>query len=299
MATLKILHASAAGEVLSSALGSDKAELTVENFHEDDIITFCAEAGSFVWAQIGNGMKESLLYVPKGKFSFPIPSGERKSGFAADAFEGRQTIVLRTASKTEIAAYRNLALNPLDVRLQEEVNDPDAPEWSNPTDSCAVLNGKIDAFPHAYANRTTRNEGCFFSRNAIDGCTFQGGHGVYPYHSWGGAVHEDLSLTVYFGRMVLADNIALYLRSDFSLNEQGQEHDTYWHTAVIEFSDGEMMEIKPIKTGDAQYFPFPQKKTEWVKLQRLDPYHTDKSQNFAALNQIEIWGRDIIAESNS
>ncbi len=294
MTTLKITYTSAAGEVLATASGADKAELTLKNLCEKDLVTFSAEAESFVWAQVGSGMKESLIFVRNGEFSFAIPSGEDKQGFAANAFDGEQTITLRAASKTDLAAYRNLALNPLDTRLPEEVNDPDAPEWSNPTDSCAVAEGKIVAFPHAYANRTTRNEGCFFARNAIDGCTFQGGHGAYPYHSWGGAVHEDLSLTVYFGRTVLADNIALYLRSDFSLNEKGQEHDTYWHTAVIEFSDGEMMEIKPTKTGEAQYFPFPQKKTEWVKLQRLDPYQTEQSQNFAALNQIEIWGRDII-----
>lgn len=294
MTTLKITHTSAEGAMLKSASGAGQAELITDNLKEGDRITFHTGAENFVWAQTGSGMKESLIYVPGESFCFPIPSGEDKQGFAADAFEGTQTITLRAAKKEEITAYRNLALNPMDVRLPEEVNDPDAPEWGNPTDSGAVAAGKIAVFPHAYANRTTRNEGCFFARNAIDGCTFRGGHGAYPYHSWGGAVHEDLSLTVYFGREVLADNLALYLRSDFSINEQGQEHDTYWHTAVIEFSDGEMMEIHPIKTGDAQYFPFPQKKTQWVKLQRLDPYRTEKSQNFAALNQIEVWGRDIV-----
>ena len=258
------------------------------------MITFTTGEEKFVWAKVGTQMKESIIYVTGGSFTFPIPSGESKRGFAPDAFEGEQPITLRAASKEDLLAYRNLALNPLDTRLPEEVNDPDAPEWSNPSDSCAVKEGKIVAFPHAYANRTTRNEGCFYARNAIDGNAVQGGHGDYPYHSWGGAVHEDLSLTVYFGRQVLADNLALYLRSDYACNDKGQEHDTYWHTAMIEFSDGEMMEIKPVKTGDAQYFPFPQRKTEWVKLQRLDPYWTDKSMNFAALNQIEVWGKDIV-----
>ncbi len=292
MSILKITHISAAGQVLASAAGEDQVRLTAA-LNEDDILLFSAEKGAYVWTHAGKGTQESLIYAAAGEFRFPIPSGEAKKGFPPDAFAGEQTVTLRSAEPADLTARRNLALNPLDVRLPEEVNDPDAPEWSNPTDSCAVAEGKIAAFPHAYANRTTRNEGDFFARNAIDGCTFRGGHGAYPYHSWGGAVHEDLSLTVYFGRTVLADTLVLYLRSDFSLNAQGQEHDTYWHTAVIEFSDGEMLELTPQKTGEGQVFTFPPKRTEWVKLQRLDPYWTEKSQNFAALNQIEIWGRDI------
>ena len=198
---------------------------------------------------------------------------------------------IRYATQDEIMEYRNLALNPMDFRVGDEVNDPDAPEWSNPTVSKAVERAEIGLFPHVYANRVTRNEGCFYARNAIDGVSTPGGHGDYPYHSWGGAVHEDLTLMIYFGRPVKVDKFGLCLRSDYSINEEGKEHDTYWHTALIELSDGFEMEINLKKLSETQYFELGKHTTTYLKLSRLDPLQHDKSQNFAALNQIEVWGK--------
>ena len=68
---------------------------------------------------------------------------------------------MKTAAESELKEYRNLCLNPFDYRLACEVVDPDAPEWSNPTDSKAIELGEVKAYPHAYANRVTRNEGLF------------------------------------------------------------------------------------------------------------------------------------------
>ena len=123
--------------------------------------------------------------------------------------------------------------------------------------------------------------------------TVTDGHGKYPYHSWGGAVHEDLTYAVYFGRPVSIDKLVLYLRSDYHVDDQGREHDTYWHTAFIELSDGFTTEIHPKKLADGQEFSLGQHTTSWLKLSRLDPLQHDKSQNFAALTQIEVWGSDI------
>ena len=50
-------------------------------------------------------------------------------------------------------------------------------------DSQAI--SQVSAFPHAYANRVTRNEADFYARNAIDGCKDGTNHGNYPYQSWG------------------------------------------------------------------------------------------------------------------
>lgn len=48
-------------------------------------------------------------------------------------------------------------------------------------DSAAEKLGQVAAYPHAYANRVTRNEVSFFARNAIDGRTESNGHGTsYP-----------------------------------------------------------------------------------------------------------------------
>lgn len=281
------------GTVACEAVGSHEAALSVDAFQSGDYLEFHAEGTAYAVIHLHDSVKDALLYIPDGKFTFAIPEGQALSGFAPGTFEGAQHITMRAAEEDEIKGYRNLCLNPLDFRFPSEVVDPDAPEWSNPTDSAAIQNGEVLAYPHVYANRVTRNEGCFYARNAIDGMTVTDGHGNYPYHSWGGAVHEDLTYAVYFGRPVSIDKLVLYLRSDYRLDDQGREHDTYWHTAFIELSDGFTTEIHPKKRTDGQTFSLGQHTTSWFKLSRLDPLQHDKSQNFAALTQIEVWGSDI------
>lgn len=292
MAEITISRVDAAGVQQEESKGADRVSLHVQAYKPGDCIVFTVQGVNFIWIHIAEGVKDCMVYLPKGEYTFPIPTGEALVGFAPGTFDGEQTVTAWAATEQEWKTYRNLALNPLDVRLMDEMVDPDAPEWSNPTDSKSMAEGKVLGFPHAYANRVTRNEGSFYARNAIDGVINKGGHGPWPYQSWGGAVHEDLSYTVYFGRTVEVDKMVLYLRSDYTLNELGQEHDTYWHTAILEFSDHSELEIHPVKTGDAQTFKFPQINTEWVKFKRMDPFHTEKSQNFAALMQIEFWGQD-------
>lgn len=239
-----------------------------------------------------NVIKDFIIYVPNGEFEFAIPEGQACRGFEPGIFEQDNRMEIRVATADELNTYRNLCLNPLDYRVNEEVVDPDAPEWANPTDSKAVEDGIIKAFPHAYANRVTRNEGSFYARNAIDGMAVSGGHGSWPYHSWGGAVHEDLTLAIYFGREVSVDKLGLCLRSDYNKYIDGKEHDTYWHTARIELSDGFATEINPQKSDKTQYFELGEHKTTYLKLSRLDPLQHSGSENFAALNQIEVWGKE-------
>lgn len=291
MSNLTISLQSQQGTIRQTASGEQTVTLSIPNYQQGDCLLFQCTPNSAVWVQVNDAVAKALVFAPTGSFDFPIPSGEALRGFAPDTFAGPQTVVMEAATQEDLDTYRNLCINPLDRRLEQEVVDPDAPEWSNPTDSAAVAQQKVAAFPHAYANRVTRNEGSFFARNAIDGIVTGGGHGDYPYHSWGGAVHEDLSFTVYFGRKVTTDKIVLFLRSDYTQNESGQEHDTYWHTAVLEFSDGSELAIHPKKTGEGQPFSFDPKQTEWVKFKRMDPMQIPQSQNFAALEQFEVWGR--------
>lgn len=280
------------GKVRICAEGEKEVLLEVDEYAAGDKLVFKNEDIRYVWVSVGKSTKECLIYLTDGEFYFNIPEGEAKAGFAADEFTGLQTVKMRAASEEEIHTYRDLCLNPLDYRRDTEVVDPDAPEWSNPKDSMAFINGEITEFPHAYANRVTRNEGCFYARNAIDGAADPNGHGGYPHHSWGGAVHKDLVFSVYFGRPVKADKLVLCLRSDYSLDDKGREHDTYWHTARIELSDGFAAEIHPKKTADKQEFDLGEHTTQWLKLSRLDPLQHDMSQNFAALTRIELWGND-------
>lgn len=279
------------GEVALSGVSELKAEIRCSEGVEKIVIE--SDSEKFIHISWENVIKDFILYVPDGRFEFAIPEGQATRGFEPGIFEKDNSMEIRVATADELKEYRNLCLNPLDYRVSEEVVDPDAPEWANPTDSKAVADGLIKAFPHAYANRVTRNEGSFYARNAIDGMAVSGGHGSYPYHSWGGAVHEDLTLAIYFGREVSADKLGLCLRSDYNKYIGDLEHDTYWHTARIELSDGFATEINPVKTADTQYFDLGEHKTTYLKLSRLDPLQHDKSENFAALNQIEIWGRDM------
>lgn len=290
--SLIIEQINASGAVVASAVGTEEAVLSTSGYQEGDVLVFRTGDTKYVSVKVHDSVKEAQVYVPDGEFSFPIPQGQALAGFAVGTFEGPQTVILRKTTEEKRTAYRNLCLNPLDYRVPSEVVDPDAPEWSNPTDSAAVENGEIAAYPHVYANRVTRNEGCFYARNAIDGEVNAAGHGDYPYHSWGGAVHEDLTLKVYFGRPVELDKLVLHLRADYELDAAGREHDTFWHTALVELSDGYSEEIHPVKSDTGQTFELGKHTTEWFKLSRLDPLQHEGSLNFAALTQIELWGSE-------
>lgn len=87
--------------------------------------------------------------------------------------------------------------------------NPDAPEWSNPEDSEAFLNGEITEFPHAYANRVTRNEGCFYARMQSMDIQIRTATGII--HITAGA---ELFIRTWFFRFISAGR--LRLTSSFS-----------------------------------------------------------------------------------
>ena len=243
----------------------------------------------YLWLQLVDIKEKAIIYIPEGKYEFIIPTGEFVWAFERGRFENEFTFSAKIVNEDEVHSYRNLALNPLDAQYDSEINPFDAELYVNPTNSLAIENGEVKAFPHIYGNRVTRHEGCFFARNVIDGINAQGGHGVYPYHSWGTMQYEDATIIIYFGRKVATDRVYLALRSDYTL-EDGVEHDTYWVSAMLEFSDGTEVKIYPKKTGEYQEFSFSERIVEWVRLKELVPERWD---NFASLNQIKVMGRDI------
>ena len=243
----------------------------------------------YVWLCLDGIKEEALLYIPKGEYDFTIPEGEFAKAFEKGRFEKDFTLSARKAADEEIHARRNIALNPLDAQFDSEVNPFDAVDYVNPVNSAAIENGEVQCYPHIYANRITRHEGSFFARNVIDGINEKGGHGDYPYHSWGTAQYKDPTLIIYFGREVVIDSVSLALRSDYAPMPNGVEHDTYWPSATLEFSDGSSMVIHPIKSGDYQEFCFDAKTVTWVRLKELIPERTD---NFASLNQLKVMGYD-------
>ena len=223
----------------------------------------------FIKIKLDPTMAESIVYVPDGIFEFPIPFDyQRRACYAPGAFAGDDhRVYCAEPTEAEIYGQRNISLNSHDMH--------NVPKY----------------FPHAVANFVTREDPCFFERNAIDGVTDNIGHGCFPYHSWGGGLREDLEYWVEFGTEVEVSKVTIHLRADFP-------HDTYWKEAELEFSDKSTVHIDLIGTKEGQTFEFEPKKTEYVKLtgfkqQRLE----DGSLSFAALSQISVYGNYIKKEN--
>ncbi len=264
---LKLLNAN--GEVKFKAYGSDIDERYNGEYEPGDKYRVELCDGEFVKIKLDETLAESIIYVPDGIFEFVIPEGDARAfGYAPEAFAGdSHRITCSEPDEAEIYGERLISLNSHDKH--------NLPKY----------------FPHAAANFVTRESPSFFERNAIDGVIFSEGHGRYPYHSWGGGLREDLEFTVYFGMPVEVNRVVLFLRADFP-------HDTYWKEADIEFSDGTSRHVDLIGTKDGQEATFESKLTEYVKLtgfkqQRLD----DGSLSFAALTQIQIYGKYIKKEN--
>jgi len=225
---------------------------------------WCIEADShFVKMKLDETMLCSIVYLPDKTFEFKIPfDRERLYCYAPDAFSGgSHRIVCSEPSDDEIYGEREISLNPHDR------HDVDG------------------YFPHAWANSVTNEHPSLFERNAIDGVIRNERHGKYPHHSWGGGAREDLEFEVRFGMEAEVSRVTIFIRADFP-------HDTYWKEADIEFSDGTVKHIELVKTMDGQSFEFEPVKTDRIRLcgfkqQRLE----DGSLSFAALSQIQVYGR--------
>ncbi len=267
MITLKILREN--GDVCFKAYGTEIDTHFHGEFEEHDRIRLEPD-DDFVVMQLDPTLAESLVYVPDGAFEFEIPFGaERRACYAPEAFAGDDHR-LRVYEPTEAQIYaegRALSLNAHD---RHKI-------------------GKY--FPHATANFVTREDPCFFERNAIDGVTENHSHGRYPYHSWGGGLREDLEFQIDFGREVETDRTVIHLRADFP-------HDTYWKEAVLEFSDGTRVPAAFQKTDEGQEITYPPIKTEFVRLTGLKQMRLeDGSLSFAALSQMTVYGHHIKKET--
>ena len=225
--------------------------------------------GAFVKLKLDPTLAESIVYVPDGTFEFAVPfDRERQACYAPGAFDGDDhRIVVSEPTDAEIYDDRLISLNSHDRH--------NVPKY----------------YPHAVANFVTREDPCFFERNAIDGVIDNSNHGFFPYHSWGGGLREDLEYELHFGTEVEVSSVVLFLRADFP-------HDTYWKECDVEFSDGTKVHANLIGTADGQKVDFEPKQTEMVKLtgfkqQRLE----DGSLSFAALTQIEVYGKYIKKEN--
>ncbi len=220
--------------------------------------------------QVSGNIPECLIFMPDSakSTSYVIPYGkeEKDTGSAYDpqSFSGTShQFSVRPLMKKELRAYRNLALNPCDAQTAE--NEP------------------ANFFPHASTNSVSRSLFDFAARNAIDGVSNNGHHGVWPYQSWGPQLRTDLWWKLDFGRPVELDKIRLMVRADFP-------HDSFWKTADIEFSDGTKISINIQQSAEFQDFPFPKRKISWIRITNLVPADP---QRWCSFIEVQAWGKDL------
>ena len=259
--------------------GTTLCETYEGELSEGDQITIRLDGTNTVALKLDQSLQESLVYCPNKSFTFTIPSArELKMGYAPSAFQGdKHLIIAREIEDDEFYATRNIALNSHDLRK------------------------KTGGYPHASANFVTREEPCFYERNAIDGEKNNQGHGSYPYHSWAGGARNDLEYTLDFGTEVEVDKLVFYLRADFQKEHDGLPHDSYWKTVDVQFDDGEVKKCS--FEMDRTEFPNAdnEKGQEIVletpkttrKIKLFNFTQVTEILGFAALTQIEVFGRYI------
>jgi hypothetical protein len=229
--------------------------------------------------RVDDWMPECLVYLansPQRTFSFDIPYGQgeqqTRSPFSRDSFAGQwHRVTARELTTQELSGYRNLAMNTCDQELQP------------PSVEGTAAQMQPIGFPHASTNSVSRSLPDFRARNAIDGMTENGHHGIWPYQSWGPELRSDLWWKIEFGRSVEVDKIRLMVRADFP-------HDSYWQSAVIEFSDGEQLPIQIIQSAEFQDFTFRKRSVSWIRLNKLVPADPARWCSFI---EVETWGRDL------
>ncbi len=258
------------GDVKFKAYGTEIDERFVGEYEPGDKFRIELCDGEFVRLRLDETLAESIVYVPDGVFEWIIPfDKERKAGYHPDAFSGESHRILASEpTEAEIYGERLISLNSHDRH--------NVPKY----------------FPHAVANFVTREDPSFFERNAIDGVIDNSSHGIFPYHSWGGGLREDLEYEVHFGTDVLVSGITLYLRADFP-------HDTFWEHLEVEFSDGVRVPADLLGVAEGQRIELESPMvTEYVKLTGFRQRRVEGDKlSFAALTQIEINGNYIKKEN--
>ncbi len=215
----------------------------------------------YMMIRLDKGMPENLVYAPKGGVEYPVPHGPQLKSHPEKCFTGTSHgVSARPATPEEIAAYRNVALN---------THDP---------------LGQSNFFPHATASNVYRDMPFFSARNTIDGVCENRRHGGRPYQSWGPHKRTDLWWKVDFGRPVEIDKIVLTIRADFP-------HDSWWKSAVVEFSDGSTEKIDIEKDSEKQTFKFKKRTVTWVRFTEL--VQPTEELKWCALTEVEVWGRDV------
>lgn len=249
------------GQVLAEATGDKACDLVYNDEYGEGTYFEIKTDYDFLKVDLDEHLKPSIIYMPHGYMNYAIPEGEKRLAYHPEAFRGTSHhLRLLPVTEDELNQRRNIAMNAYDKR--------NITGW----------------YPHSDANVMTRDESVFESRNAIDGCKDNKGHGQYPYQSWGGGLRDDLEFELYFGRTVVVDEVVITLRADYV-----DDHDIHWESGIIEFSDGTTQSIQMHKTTEPMAFNFPAREVEWIKLNHLQ---REKSSAFSALIELEVMGKE-------
>lgn len=258
MITIKVL--TDAGETLAETSHESEALLRVDRVYAPGDTIEITSDDRHLWVQLDTSILPGEVYLPRGRMTWRVPAGEHRLAYSPLAFEaGRHLVTARSMRPEEIAARRNVACNPADLR------------------------GDTDFYPHCTANVETRNESCFAARNVIDGVRISSYHGEWPFQSWGIGAREDAWCLLDFGREVDVDEMALTLRADFP-------HDAYWVSGHVVLSDGAEVAYDLQKTGDRQFIPLGSHRVRWMRLERMNK--SDDPSAFPALIEWEVFGKD-------
>lgn len=251
----------AKGHVLAQASHPEEALLRLDRSYEDGDRIEIVSDEKHLWVQMDATLLPGEVYLPHGHMTWVVPAGEHRLAYCPVAFQGgRHAVTARAMTPEEVAARRNVACNPSDLR------------------------GETDFYPHCTANVETRNEACFCARNVIDGMRHSDYHGEWPFQSWGIGAREDAWCLLDLGRPVRVDTMALTLRADFP-------HDAYWVSGHVVLEDGAEVAFDLEKTGDRQYIALGEHTVRWLRLERMQK--SDDPSAFPALIEWEVFGRDV------
>jgi hypothetical protein len=262
MTNLSLEIQNAEGTVLEARTDIEQVNLVYRQAYGlgDSIVLRSSDVNAYLIIQLEDSMNPSFVYFKGGEYRYAIPFDEKRVSYSPKSFTGdRHVLSARLATREEIDAYKNVAMNPYDQH------------------------GNEGCFPHASANVETRGESVFAARNAINGNSANDSHGEWPYESWGINQREDAAITINFGRKVSIDKVSLTLRADFP-------HDNYWERVTLTFSDGSSEQASLIQTHKPQTIAIQPRVVEWVTLSEL--IQSSDPSPFPALSQFEVFGKE-------
>lgn len=261
---ITITYANRKGEEIAKTTGVGSAELEVgEAFAVGGTITVeLSDNQKYMWFNFDRNLQDALIYCENSTYTYEFDAKTKQYFPPSVVIRGdgqnvNPKIKVWIPTNAELNTSRNIAVNPYDQTKAE------------------------GSYPHASTNSIHAATGEWDARNAIDGFTQGGAHGIYPYQSWGPEYdNKDMYWQVDFGKEVKVSGIGIAVRSDF-------DHDTPFNKVTVEFSDGSTQTVSLEKTADVQKITFDKEvTTSSIKIKEFE-------KAFAAWSgfmEVEVYG---------